>query len=199
MKNTKTTHNHFLNGIIKENPLLVLVIGLCPVVAVSTSLANSIGMGIATTAVLVCSNVLVALFRKHIPDALRIPMCIIIISTFVSATDYALAAWFPSLHAALGIFIPLIVVNCIILGRAEAFAYHNTVHASFLDGLGMGCGFTLVLGIMGFIRELVGNGTIAGTITLFKNPVLMMILPPGGFIALGIIMAIAQLKKRNFQ
>lgn len=195
MKNTKTTHNHFFNGIIKENPLLVLVIGLCPVVAVSTSLANSIGMGLATMVVLICSNVFIALFRKHIPDALRIPMCIIIISTFVSATDYALAAWFPSLHVALGIFIPLIVVNCIIVGRAEAFAYHNTVYASFLDGLGMGCGFTLVLGIMGFIRELVGNGTIAGTITLFKNPVLMMILPPGGFIALGIIMAVAQLRR----
>jgi Na+-translocating ferredoxin:NAD+ oxidoreductase subunit E len=179
----------FLKGILEENPVLVLVIGLCPILAVSTSLINSLGMGIATTFVLICSNFLISLFKKYIPDEIRIPVFIIIISTFVTITDYIMSAFFPSIHKALGVFIPLIVVNCIILGRAEAFASKKSVLSSTLDGLGMGFGFTFVICILGIIREVLGNGTFLG-MNLFSNPALFMILPPGGFISIGILMAL---------
>ncbi len=183
--------NDFFSGIIRENPVLVLMIGLCPTLAVSSSAVNGFGMGIAASFVLICSNIVIALVRKWIPDQIRIPIFIIIISTFVTLTDYVMQAYYPALYKQLGVFVPLIVVNCIILGRAEAFAYKNGVLSSTLDGLGMGLGFTLVITVIGAIRELVGNGTIFNKVVFGPDfqPALIMIMPPGGFITIGILMA----------
>lgn len=183
--------NDFINGILKENPVLVLMIGLCPTLAVSNTGLNGLGMGIAASFVLVCSNMVVAAVRKYVPDQIRIPIFIIIISTFVTITDYVMQAYYPALYKQLGVFVPLIVVNCIILGRAEAFAYKNSVLSSTMDGLGMGLGFTLVITIIGIIRELFGNGTFFGKVLLGAHfsPALIMILPPGGFITIGLLMA----------
>lgn len=181
----------FVNGLIKENPVLVLMIGLCPTLAVSNSAMNGLGMGIAAGFVLFCSNIVIAFVRKYTPDQIRIPIFIIIISTFVTIADYLMQAYEPGLYKQLGVFVPLIVVNCIILGRAEAFAYKNKVVSSALDGLGMGLGFTLVITVIGIVRELAGNGTVFGKPFLAANaqPVLVMILPPGGFITIGVLMA----------
>lgn len=181
----------FVSGILKENPVLVLMIGLCPALAVSNTGINGLGMGIAASFVLVCSNMVVAAVRKYVPDQIRIPIFIIIISTFVTITDYVMQAYYPALYKQLGVFVPLIVVNCIILGRAEAFAYKNSVLSSTMDGLGMGLGFTLVITIIGVIRELIGNGTFFGKALLGAHfsPALIMILPPGGFITIGLLMA----------
>ncbi|MFC1546124.1 electron transport complex subunit RsxE [bacterium] len=187
----------FTRGIVEENPILILVIGLCPLLAVSTSVFNSLGMGIATTFVLLCSNILVSVFKKYIPNQIRIPIFIVIISTFVTITDYVMAAFVPALHKSLGVFVPLIVVNCMILGRAEAFACKKTIVSSILDAFGMGLGFTIVITLIGLIRELSGNGTLFG-INLLSRPALIMILPPGGFIATAVIMGAArwwQIKK----
>jgi electron transport complex protein RnfE len=183
--------NDFLNGIIKENPVLVLMIGLCPTLAVSNNAVNGFGMGIAASFVLICSNIVIAMVRKYTPDQIRIPIFIIIISTFVTITDYVMQAYYPALYRQLGVFVPLIVVNCIILGRAEAFAYKNKVWSSTLDGFGMGLGFTLVITVIGAIREIIGNGTIFGKAIFSQGfqPALIMILPPGGFITIGILMA----------
>ncbi|MDD5492873.1 MAG: electron transport complex subunit E [bacterium] len=183
--------NDFLSGIIKENPVLVLMIGLCPTLAVSSTAVNGFGMGIAASFVLICSNIVIAMVRKYTPDQIRIPIFIIIISTFVTLTDYVMQAYYPALYKQLGVFVPLIVVNCIILGRAEAFAYKNGVLSSTLDGFGMGLGFTLVITVIGAIRELIGNGTIFGKAVFSPDfqPALIMILPPGGFITIGILMA----------
>jgi len=170
----------FNQGIIKENPVLRLMIGLCPVLAVSNSVINALGMSIAVAFVLVCSNAVVAMVRKATPDEIRIPIFIIVISTFVTISDYAMNAYFPELYSALGVFVPLIVVNCIILGRAEAFAYRNPVLSSVLDGLGMSLGFALALVSIAVIREGLGTGAINATI---------MILPPGAFITIGFLMA----------
>jgi len=183
--------NTFYNGILRENAIFRLMIGLCPVLAVSTSLINSIGMGIASTFVLIFSNITVSAFRRFIPNGARIPIFIVIVSTFVTIIDYLMMAYTPQVHKALGVFVPLIVVNCIILGRAEAFAYKNDVMLSSLDGLGMGLGFTLAISILGAIREILGNGTIFG-VKIFGaafNPVVIMILPPGAFFAIGFLMA----------
>jgi electron transport complex protein RnfE len=185
----------FWYGIFKNNPTFRLVLGLCPTLAVTTSLENALGMGMAATFVLICSNVLVSLLRKVIPDAVHIPCYIVIIATFVTATDLLMQAYLPELSASLGIFIPLIVVNCVILGRAEAFACKNGVVASFADGLGSGMGFTLALAIVASVREIVGAGTLTvwGDIA-FKNinpgPMTLAILPAGGFITLGLLIAV---------
>ncbi len=182
----------FVNGIISENAVLKLMIGLCPVLAVSTTVMNGIGMGLATTFVLLGSNITIALIRNVVPKEIRIPVFIIIIATFVTITDLSMAAYFPSLHKTLGIFIPLIVVNCIIMGRAEAFASRNTLIRAIADGLGMGIGFILTLVVLSGVREFLGNGTILGISLPFKGfePALIMILPPGAFFAIGIMIAI---------
>ena len=182
-------------GMFKNNPTFRLVLGLCPTLAVTTSLENAIGMGLAATFVLICSNGLVSALRKVIPDAVHIPCYIVIIATFVTAIDLLMQAYLPALSESLGIFIPLIVVNCIILGRAEAFACKNGVIVSLADGLGSGLGFTLALSLIATVREIVGAGTLTvwGDLA-FKNlnpgPVTMAILPAGGFITLGLLLAL---------
>ena len=181
----------FTKGIWQENAVFKLLLGMCPVLAVTTSAENGLGMGLATTFVLVCSNVVVALLRKLIPSGVRIPAFIIIIASFVTVVQLCMEAWVYDLYQALGIFIPLIVVNCLILGRAEAFASKNPVSRSVFDGFGMGLGFTLALFILGAVRELFGSGAILG-FDLFGasyQPMLLMILPPGAFITLGLLLA----------
>ncbi len=181
----------FTNGIIKENPVLRLVLGTCPTLAVTTAAINGIGMGVAATIVLVCSNIVISLLRNFIPDKVRIPAFITIIAGFVSVVQMLVKAFAPSIDKSLGIFLPLIVVNCIILARAEMFASKNSVLPSALDGLGMGVGFTATLTLMGSIRELLGAGTIFG-ITVTANhidPMIIFLLPPGGFFVFGMLVA----------
>jgi electron transport complex protein RnfE len=179
----------FTKGIFKENPTFRLLIGICPPLAITTQAINGLGMGVCIIFVLVLSNLMISCLRNIIPDKVRIPIFIVIIATFVTITDMAMAAFSPKLYKALGIFIPLIVVNCIILGRAEAFASKNPVLSSVADGLGMGLGATLSLTILGIIREILGAGTLFGTAILPDlQPIIMMILPPGGFILLGLIL-----------
>lgn len=183
--------NQFTRGIFEENPTFKLVLGMCPTLAVTTSATNGVGMGLATTVVLLGSNILIALLRKIIPAKIRIPIFIVIIASFVTIVDLCMNAYTPALHKSLGIFIPLIVVNCIILGRAEAYAFKNGVFGSILDALGMGVGFTLSLTSIGIIREILGNGSVFGYAVIgsgFK-PAIMMILPPGAFLTLGLMMA----------
>lgn len=191
--------NEFTKGIVKENPVLILLLGLCPLLAVSATAINSLGMGIAVLFVLVGSNLVVSLFRKFIPDGVRIPVFIIIISTFVTVTDYLMAAYYPPLHKSLGVFVPLIVVNCIILGRAEVFAYRNNIFYSLLDALGMGLGFTLVITIIGMIRELLGSGTVFGLGNFVSYPALIMILPPGGFITIGFLIGVLNWYRQKYK
>lgn len=181
------------NGIIKENPVLRLVLGTCPTLAVTTAAINGIGMGLAATVVLVCSNIAISLLRKWIPDKVRIPAFITIIAGFVSIVQMLVKAFLPEIDKALGIFLPLIVVNCIILARAEMFACKNTVIPSALDGLGMGIGFTATLTLMGAIRELIGNGTLFGLVITQNaiTPMLILLLPPGGFFVFGVLVAAA--------
>lgn len=179
-------------GFMKENPIFVQFLGMCATLAVSTSVINGIGMGLSTTAVLIASNIIISLIRNFVPNKVRIAAYIIVIAGCVTAVEMALDAFAPSVSKSLGIFIPLIVVNCIILGRAEAFASKNGVVKSALDGIGMGLGFTLALVILGSIREILGNGTFLG-ISLFGEgfqPATILILPPGAFIVLGIVLAI---------
>lgn len=181
----------FKKGIWDKNPVFKLVLGMCPILAVTTSAENGLGMGLATTFVLICSNIVVSTMRKMVPSAVRIPAFIIIIATFVTVVQLGMEAWVYDLHQALGIFIPLIVVNCLILGRAEGFASKNPVLDSIFDGAGMGIGFTLALFILGAIRELFGSGAILGFQIFGASypPVLLMILPPGAFITLGLLLA----------
>ncbi len=183
---------HFTNGIIKENPIFRLMLGLCPVLAVSTSVIDALGMGLATTFVLAGSNVVISMFRRRIPPQIRIPVFIVVIATFVTVIDYLMLAFFPVIHQSLGVFIPLIVVNCMVLGRAEAFASRNPVFPSLLDGLGTGAGFVFAISILGALREVIGNGTLFGVNILGAayEPFLLMILPPGAFILIGIVMAV---------
>lgn len=179
-------------GLMKENPIFVQFLGMCATLAVSTSVINGIGMGLSTTAVLIASNIIISLLRNFIPNKIRIAAYIIVIAGCVTAVEMVLNAFAPSVSKSLGIFIPLIVVNCIILGRAEAFASKNGVIKSALDGIGMGLGFTLALVILGAIREILGNGTFLG-IQLFGEgfqPATILILPPGAFIVLGIVLAV---------
>lgn len=178
------------NGLIDENPTFVQVLGMCPTLAVTTSLANGIGMGLSVTFVLALSNILVSLLRKIIPQKIRIAAYVVIIATFVTIVDLILKAYIPSLSASLGLFIPLIVVNCIILARAEAFASKNGVVKSAIDGIGMGLGFTVALSLISAVREILGNGTIFDIPLGISSPALVMILPPGGFLTLGIILGL---------
>ena len=179
----------FLNGLINENPTFVQLLGMCPTLAVTTSLKNGIGMGLSATAVLIASNALISLLRKIIPDKVRIAAYIVIIATFVTIIEMLLNAYLPSLASQLGIFIPLIVVNCIILARAESFASKNTIFKSVIDGLGMGLGFTCALAIISGIREFFGTGALFG-IKIYGDiitPPSILIMAPGGFIVLGLI------------
>ncbi len=179
-----------LNGIIKENPVLVLLIGTCPSLATSSSLSNGIGMGLSATAVLICSNIVISLLRKVIPDKVRIPCYIVVIAGFVTVVQFVVQAFVPSLYKSLGLFLPLIVVNCIILGRAEAFANKNSVIDSALDGIGMGLGFTLALAAMGTIRELLGTGCLLGHVIIPNFSIGFFTLAPGGFFVYGVLIAI---------
>ncbi|HCC29341.1 MAG TPA: electron transport complex subunit RsxE [Marinilabiliales bacterium] len=176
---------HFTKGFFKENPILVLILGTCPTLATTSSAINGIGMGLATTFVLIGSNVVISLIAKLIPDKVRIPAYVVVIATFVTIVDLLMQAYVPSLYKQLGIFIPLIVVNCIVLGRAEAFANKNKVLPSFFDGLGMGLGFAMALGILGSIRQLLGAGSIMSIKLIEGDGMLVFILAPGAFIALG--------------
>lgn len=190
MKGLITLLKQFKNGLITENPTFVLLLGMCPTLATTTSIKNGIGMGLSATVVLTMSNLFISVLRKAIPKKIRIASYIVIISAFVTTVEMLLNAYFPDLAKQLGIFIPLIVVNCIILARAEAFASKNPVLPSIIDGLSMGLGFTMALGILGFIREILGNGTLFD-FSLFGgnfNPATVMILPPGGFLTLGCVL-----------
>lgn len=188
---------NFTKGFFKENPILVLVLGTCPTLATTSSALNGMGMGIATTFVLIGSNVVISLLSKFIPDKVRIPAFIVIIASFVTIVDLFMQAYVPSLYEKLGIFIPLIVVNCIVLGRAEAFASKNTVFSSLVDGAGMGLGFTMALGILGSFREIVGSGAIFGHKFIKGDGVLVFILAPGAFLALGYLIALINKLKRT--
>jgi electron transport complex protein RnfE len=182
------------NGLLYQNPTLVLLLGMCSTLAVTTSLKNGVGMGLSTTAVLICSNLVISLLRHYIPDKVRIVAYVVIIAGFVTLVDLLLQAYLPDLSKSLGIFIPLIVVNCIILARAEAFASRNRPPESTLDGLSMGLGFTLALVIISFIRELLGRGTLWDVPVLggWFHPITMFGLPPGGFLTLGFFIALTQ-------
>lgn len=188
-------------GIIKDNPTFVQVLGMCPTLAVTTSAVNAIGMGLSTTAVLICSNFAISLIRNLIPSKIRIPSFIVVIASFVTVVEFLLKAYLPSLYNSLGLFIPLIVVNCIILGRAEAYASKNKPVASMFDGLGMGLGFTASLTVIGCIREILGVGTLFGIQIMpsFYVPSTVMILAPGAFFTLGILMAVLNTVKANKQ
>ncbi len=180
------------NGVIKENPTLILLLGMCPTLAVSTRAMNGIGMGLSTTAVLILSNLVISLLRKTIPDEVRLPAYIVIVASLVTVTELLIEAYLPSLYEALGIYIPLIVVNCIILGRAEAYANKHTPLLSVMDGIGMGIGFTLALTVAGLIREMLGNGTAFGLQLLPKgiDPIGIFVQPPGAFLVIAFIIAI---------
>ena len=190
--NKPTMRGVFINGILNENPTFRLVLGTCPTLAVTTSAINGIGMGLAATFVLVCSNFVVSCVRKLIPDKARIPAFIVIIATFVTIVQMVMQAFLPSLYDALGLFIPLIVVNCIILARAEAFASKNGPLQSAVDGLGMGLGFTGAITLIGIVRELIGNGSVFGINLLGASyePMLLFVLAPGGFITFGLLLGI---------
>lgn len=187
------------NGLIKENPTWVLILGMCPTLATTTSAKNGMMMGLATAFVLMMSNIVISLLKSVIPDKVRIPAFIVVIATFVTIVQMVMQAFMPDMYDTLGLFIPLIVVNCIVLGRAEAFASKNGVWHSFLDGLFMGLGFTWALTLIGLVRELLGTGCIFGISVIGgADGMLMMILPPGGFLALGFLMAwINHLRRRS--
>ena len=193
MAKKKSLFQEFTKGILVENPVLRLVLGTCPTLAVSTSVESALGMGVAASIVLVCSNIAIAALKKVIPQKVRIPAYIVIIASFVTIVQMLVKAFVPQIDAQLGVYLPLIVVNCIILGRAEAFACKNSVAASAVDGLGMGVGFTAALLLMGAVRELLGTGAIAGLqiIPASVSPMLIFILPPGGFFVFGLLMACA--------
>ena len=194
MKNKKI----LLNGIINENPVFVLLLGMCPTLGTTSSALNGLAMGLATTFVLMCSNVAISLLKNLIPDQVRIPAYVVIIATFVTTVDKCMEAYVPALYESLGIYIPLIVVNCIILGRAEAFAAKNGVYSSMLDGLGIGLGFSLGLALLGAVRELLGTGSFF-SLTIFPENygALVFVLAPGAFIVLGyLIMIVNKIRKK---
>ena len=179
------------NGIVKENPVFVLLLGMCPTLGTTSSAINGLGMGLATTFVLVASNVVIALIKNMIPDKVRIPAFIVVIATFVTVVEMAMQAYLPALYESLGLFIPLIVVNCIVLGRAEAYAAKNTVFSSMFDGLGMGLGFSMALTLLGATRELLGTGKVFSLSVFPENyGMLLFVLAPGAFIALGYLIAV---------
>ncbi|MEA5110478.1 Electron transport complex subunit RnfE [bioreactor metagenome] len=181
---------NFTKGFIKNNPVLVLLLGMCPTLGVTTSAINGLGMGLATTFVLVMANVVISLMKNIIPDKVRIPSFIVVIASFVTIVDLVMAGYAPALHEQLGLFIPLIVVNCIVLGRAEAFASKNDVFSSMIDGLGMGLGFAFALTLLGGIREILGSGALFGMKFIQGDAILVFVLAPGAFIALGYLIAL---------
>lgn len=186
-----------MNGIVKENPTFVLLLGMCPTLATTTSAVNGMSMGLATMFVLICSNLVISLIKNLTPDMVRIPVFVVVIASFVTILQMCLEAYLPSINKSLGIFIPLIVVNCIILGRAEAFACKNNPIASVFDGIGIGIGFTLALTILGMVRELLGAGSLFGLVIMPETyNVLLFILPPGAFITLGFLIAIVNKLKK---
>lgn len=195
MSNWKT----FTKGLIKENPILVLLLGCCPTLATTTSAINGMSMGLATTFVLIMSNLVISLLKNFIPDKVRIPCFIVVIASFVTVVQLVMQAYVPDIYETLGLFIPLIVVNCIVLGRAEAFASKNPVWPSILDGAGMGLGFTFALTILGSIREILGSGSIFNFRFLPEDAqtILVFVLAPGAFIALGYLIAIVNRLKRT--
>ena len=196
---TKTPlRQELTKGLFRENPILIIMLGLCATLACSGNAVDAIGMGAAFTFVMIGSNIVIALIRKVTPNQIRIPVFITVISTFVTIVDYAMKAYAPLLSRSLGVFVPLIVVNCIVMGRAEAFASRNGVAESFMDGIGMSIGFTLIITLLGAIREIIGNGTIFGLRLLPAGyqPFLIFILPPGAFLVIGFLMAV---HKRFFQ
>jgi electron transport complex protein RnfE len=188
---------NFTKGFIRENPILVLLLGTCPTLAVTTSAINGIGMGLATTFVLVGSNVVVSAVKSSVPDKVRIPAFVVIIASFVTIVQLLMQAYTSSLYDALGIFIPLIVVNCIVLGRAEAFASKQSVFSSMIDGLGMGLGFTMALFLLGSVREALGNGSVLGHKFIEGDGILVFVLSPGAFIALGYFIALMNRIKKT--
>ena len=187
----------FLNGLIKENPTFVLLLGMCPTLGTTSSALNGMSMGLATTFVLICSNMVISLIKNLVPDQVRIPAYVVVIASFVTLLQMLMQAYLPDLYASLGLFIPLIVVNCIILGRAEAFAAKNGVIPSFFDGLGMGLGFACALTLLGAVRELLGTGHIFGmTVLPSSTSMLVFVLAPGAFIVLGYLIAIVNKLKK---
>lgn len=194
----KNSINNLTRGIIRENPTFVMLLGMCPTLGVTTSALNGLGMGLATLFVLILSNISISVVKNFIPSTVRIPSYIVIIASFVTVVDLLMAAYFPGLHNTLGIYIPLIVVNCIILGRAEAFASKNNVLQSFYDAVGMGVGFTWALTLLGSVREILGSGSLFNYsfISADTNAMLLFIMPPGAFLALaGLIILINQLRE----
>ena len=192
--------SEFQKGILKENPLFVQVLGVCPALATTTSLTNALGMGAAFSLVLIFSNLLISALKSFIPDQIRIPCYIVVIASLVTITEMLMNALVPDIYAALGIFIPLIVVNCIILGRAEAFASKNGLWTSFQDAVGMGLGYTLALSFVGSVREILGAGTLLGfpVLSASYQPILLMLMPPGAFITMGFLFAgVNYLKQRK--
>ncbi|MBQ4581158.1 MAG: electron transport complex subunit E [Clostridia bacterium] len=188
----------FLNGLIFENPTFTLMLGMCPTLAITTAGSNGVGMGLATTAVLVCSNLFISLLRNFIPEKVRIPSFIVVIASFVTMIDLFMKAYLPDLSASLGMYIPLIVVNCIIFARAESFAFKNTPVLSIADGLGMGLGFTFAITLLSVIREVIGNGTFFGATVMPAGyqPMAIMLQVPGGFVTLGLLLvAVNALRK----
>lgn len=199
MEKTQSNWKILTNGLLKENPSLRLVLGTCPTLAVTTAVTNGLGMGAAATFVLICSNFVISLLRKMIPSQVRLPAFIVIIASFVTLIHMMIKAYMPELNTSLGVYLPLITVNCIILGRAEMFASKNKPLPSALDGLGMGIGFTITLVLMSAVREIIGNGTFVG-IQLFPEsvpPLTIMALPPGGFFVFGVFMALAIIIERK--
>lgn len=192
MADKKTPMGALLNGLVWENPTFVLMLGMCPTLAITTAASNGVGMGLATTFVLVCSNLFISLLRNVIPDKVRIPSFIVIIASFVTMLEMMMKAYLSDLSASLGVYIPLIVVNCIILARAEAFAFKNPVLPSVMDGLGMGLGFTVAITLLSCIRELLGSGTVFGWQVMPESfvPIAIMTSPAGGFITLGILLIV---------
>ena len=189
---------NFTKGFIKENPVFALFLGLCPTLGVTTTAINGMGMGLATTFVLLMANIVVSLIKNFIPDKVRIPSFIVIIASFVTIVELTMQAYLPDLFEALGLFIPLIVVNCLVLGRAEAFASKNNLLSSFIDGLGMGLGFTFALTLLGAVREILGSGSIFGLKFIEGDGMIIFILSPGAFIALGyLIVIINKLSKKG--
>ena len=187
-----------VSGLIKENPIFVLLLGMCPTLATTTSAINGLSMGLATTFVLICSNVVISCIKSITPDKVRIPVFIVVIAAFVTILQLCIKAYLPTIDKALGLFIPLIVVNCIILGRAEAFACKNNPISSMFDGIGIGLGFTMALTILGMVRELLGAGSLFGFVLLPEvTNVLVFVLPPGAFITLGYIIAIVNKLKKG--
>ncbi len=189
---------NFTKGIIKDNPVFVMLLGMCPVLGVTTSAMNGLGMGLASTFVLTLSNLVISIIKNLIPDKVRIPCFIVVIASFVTVVDLLMAGFLPALHSQLGLFIPLIVVNCVILGRAESFASKNGIFSSLIDGIGMGIGFTLALTLLGATREILGSGSIFDLkfVSEDANTFLLFVMPPGAFLALGYLVAVINKLKK---